>query len=721
MTDATRQRVEVLYAEQYQRVAVHSDRLFAGLLVGQWLFGIVLAVWISPRAWRGIESETHLHVWIAVLLGAAITSLPVLLVWQRPGTVLTRHAVAVAQLAFSALFIHLTGGRIETHFHVFGSLALLAFYRDWRVLVTASTVVVLDHCIRGYLLPESIYGVSAVEPLRWLEHAAWVVFEDVFLISSCIRGQREMRQISERYALAEAQTKLEAAARAANEANRLKGEFLANMSHEIRTPMSAVIGYADLLMDPQLGASDRVNYVQTIRRNGEHLLGIINDILDISRIEAGKMTAEQIVCSPAQLLVDVASLMRVRAVEKQLFFEVKFLTPVPETIQSDPMRVRQTLMNLVGNALKFTTTGGVRILVRTVDPSGERPELQFDVVDTGIGMTDEQLSRVFDPFAQADSSTTRRFGGTGLGLPICARLAGLLGGEVTATSTPERGSVFTLRVPTGALAGVRMLSDLTEATVTEPAPSEETVRLDCRVLLAEDGLDNQLLISTHLRRAGAEVVIAENGRLAVELAQQAARDGNAFDVILMDMQMPELDGYGATTRLRHQGYDTPIVALTAHAMAGDRERCINAGCTDYLAKPVARGLLLQTVAHHVRAHGSAELEQAKVYSEFSDDPDMAPLVEQFVRGLPSRCAAALDAAARRDLIGVRSFAHNLKGAGGGYGFPQITSAAAVLEQATMGEDEGRVQTALDEMVNLCRRARNSIPPQSAILERATYS
>ncbi|MDB4934560.1 MAG: luxQ 3, partial [Labilithrix sp.] len=329
-------RANALRDEHYANIAIRTDRLFVALLAGQWMFSVVLALVVSPRSWEGMTSQTHPHVWIALAAGGLLAVPPALLAWARPGAAITRYAIAVAQMAFGALLIHLTGGRIETHFHVFGSLAFLAFYRDFRVLLVATVVATLDHVARGAIWPESIYGVAAMQPLRWFEHAGWVIFEDVFLIAACLRGQKELAATAERHARLEAQAGLERGMAEAREASRAKSEFLANMSHEIRTPMTSIIGYADLLLDPETTATERVTHIQTIRRNGEHLLSILNDILDLSKIEAGKMTVEQVRCSPSMIIVDVASLMRVRAKEKGLFFEVHYQTPIPETIQSDP-------------------------------------------------------------------------------------------------------------------------------------------------------------------------------------------------------------------------------------------------------------------------------------------------------------------------------------------------------------------------------------------------
>jgi signal transduction histidine kinase/DNA-binding NarL/FixJ family response regulator len=510
------------------------------------------------------------------------------------------------------------------------------------------------------------------------------------------------RKLLERHA-----KELEAAHSESVEASRVKSEFLANMSHEIRTPMTAVIGYADLLLDPSLNASERVNHVQTIRRNGEHLMAVINDILDISKIEAGKLTVESIQTSPSQIVADVASLMRVRAVEKGLSFDIRYDGAIPETISSDPTRLRQILMNFVGNAIKFTERGGVRIVVRCEGSTGVSPRLVVDVIDTGIGMTTDQLDRVFASFSQADTSTTRRFGGSGLGLVISKRLATLLGGDVHVESAPGAGSTFRTSVPTGSLAGVPMLDGVAEAALPETPHSIRRVPSlppACRILLADDGYDNQVLISTYLVKSGAKVKVVPDGRQAVAEAAAAASAGNPYAVILMDMQMPELDGYGATSKLRQMGYSGPIIALTAHAMAGDRERCESAGCDEYLTKPVDRAKLVATVARFLGPRGGA-LDEALV-SVFMDDEDMKEIVHQFVRDLPDRSSAILRAYQSSDIATLRRLVHQLKGAAGGYGFPKITEVAGVVEAAIVeGQDPSTVRPKVEELASLCRRAR----------------
>ncbi len=402
-------------------------------------------------------------------------------------------------------------------------------------------------------------------------------------------------------------TDLVQARQAAEAATHAKSEFLANMSHEIRTPMTAILGFADVLLEHSASAtvsSEQVEAALTIKRNGEYLLTIINDILDLSKIEAGKMTVERIRCSPHQIVADVAALIGVRAEAKGLRFDVQYVGVLPDTICTDPVRIRQILINILGNAFKFTEVGGVELSV-ALDQCGPEPRLQFDVRDTGIGMTPEQVSRLFAPFSQADASTSRRFGGTGLGLTISRRLAEMLGGHIEVVSSRTgHGTHMRFSVATGSLVGVTLLADPGQAVVVGATRSAKGLLggsgpdSACRVLLAEDGPDNQRLIALYLRKAGAKVTVVDNGARAVAAALAARTGGTPFDVILMDMQMPELDGYEATRRLRDSGYDGAIVALTAHAMAQDRRKCLDAGCDEYASKPVDRELLVGCVQRY---------------------------------------------------------------------------------------------------------------------------
>ncbi len=400
---------------------------------------------------------------------------------------------------------------------------------------------------------------------------------------------------------------LEAARKAAETANKSKSEFLANMSHEIRTPMTAILGYADLLVDPSSPPKDRAEYISTIRRNGEHLLSIINDILDLSKIEADHLVLEATDMAPAQLIEEVVLSLRPRAYGKSLKVETEVTFPIPRTITGDPLRLRQILVNLVGNAIKFTESGTVKVKLGFDKASGS---LQFHVIDTGIGLAPEEKARLFQPFTQADTTVSRKFGGTGLGLTISQRLVKLMGGEITIESEKGKGSTFSFALPVGVPAPEALMLFPANRPVAdrEIKPQVDLAGFGARVLLAEDGPDNQRLISFLLRKAGLSVVVAENGRVAIDTLDRARAVGDRFDLIFMDMQMPILDGYSATRELRAKGVRTPIIALTAHAMSSDRDKCLAAGCDDYATKPIDRGALLalcERYLNHKRANRAA--------------------------------------------------------------------------------------------------------------------
>jgi PAS domain S-box-containing protein len=380
--------------------------------------------------------------------------------------------------------------------------------------------------------------------------------------------------------------KLDEARSLAERANLAKSQFLANMSHEIRTPLGAIMGFSELIKDESLNSSERGEYVKVVERNSSQLLRIIDDILDLSKVEAGMMSIENIEFSLAVALGDFSSFMALKAREKGIRFSAKMETDLPAAIYSDPTRLRQILMNVVGNAIKFTDQGFVELRVKFVEGF-----LIFEVEDTGRGISKEQEQNLFQAFAQADASTTRKYGGTGLGLVLTRRLSRALGGDFhLKRSELGEGSVFTVRIKATAAPGTKLFSEKSfEDPVIKPTvPAGKLAGI--KLLLVEDSPDNQALISIYLTKAGAIVDIASDGEQGLKLI-----GSKSYDIVLMDIQMPVMDGMTAIKKLRHQGYEKPVVALTAHAMKEERDRCLEAGFSDFLSKPVVKDELIQMV------------------------------------------------------------------------------------------------------------------------------
>ncbi|MCC7335648.1 MAG: response regulator [Pirellulaceae bacterium] len=513
---------------------------------------------------------------------------------------------------------------------------------------------------------------------------------------------------------------------AAEAASQSKSAFLANMSHEIRTPMNAVLGFTEVLRrNIERNEDKRRQHLNTIHSSGTHLLNLINDILDLSKIEAGRLEVECIACEAHRVIADVVTVMRVRADEKNIALDYQFDGVIPATIQSDPARLRQVLTNLVGNAIKFTERGGVRIVTSLVHGT-DRPQMKIQVVDTGIGMTEAGAAKIFDPFSQADASVTRRFGGTGLGLSISKRFAEALGGAVTVSSEVGVGSVFTVTIDTGPLDNVAMITP-NPAEMEIVAEDEQHLAIslpNMRVLLVDDGDENRQLMSLILEEAGTTYRTAENGLEAVQLATE-----QEWDVILMDMQMPVMDGYTATRTLRAQGYHKPIIALTAHAMQQAEQECRDAGCSGFMTKPINFDRLIATLAEIA---GIAVETTAKTLTlpdcepvaaevrEHDDEPIVSTLplhkerfrviVEQFASTLDERFDALESALMAGDTRTLAELSHSLKGASGNCGFSSLAEVAALLERSAQSSELETAPQVLDQL----RQIRNRIvTPRSA--------
>ncbi|WP_455197659.1 ATP-binding protein [Kaarinaea lacus] len=488
----------------------------------------------------------------------------------------------------------------------------------------------------------------------------------LLLVGSVIAKRVTHLVISKNSELEAKNMELEAAWFEAANATHAKSKFLANMSHEIRTPLTSIIGFAETLAEPNQSQDDLQHAAESIKHSGKHLSQIINDVLDISKIEAGQVELEMIPVSPTAIVAEVANMMEEKIKKKGLKFRSNFYFPLPKVITADPTRLRQILLNLLGNAAKFTSEGIVCINTYYLP---EKRLIKYEVSDTGIGMTPQSAAKVFEPFSQADKSTTRRFGGTGLGLSISKQLAEKMGGDIVCDSIQGVGSTFTATISIGNVGDPELIYEMNEISAVSEQKRDRPQRrkYSGRVLLAEDTIENQKLISLHLHRAGINVAIVDNGQEAVDAALH-----NHFDLILMDMQMPVLGGVEATRMLRSKGYFRPIVALTANTSQSDRETCMEAGVNDFLSKPIDFDHFFAVLQKYLDDE-PAEAHNQDSDCETREDRELQDLYSQFAQRLPEMLESIKLAAQQRDWTSLERHSHQLKGLGGSFGYHQLTA------------------------------------------------
>jgi PAS domain S-box-containing protein len=485
------------------------------------------------------------------------------------------------------------------------------------------------------------------------------------------------------------EAELQQARAVAESASRTKSDFLASMSHEIRTPMNSIMGIADLLAKTAL-TPEQDKYVQIFRRSGDNLLNLINDILDLSKVEASQLELERTGFSLNDHLEKVVEMVVARANEKGLVLVCEIAPDVPADLVGDPTRLRQVLLNLLGNAIKFTNAGAVSLRVERDLDFTVPTALRFTVSDTGIGIPAEKLGRIFERFTQADSSTTRRFGGSGLGLTICKRLVELMGGRIWVESVVDNGSLFAFAVPFEIWAAANWPVALPVGAGPElPLPP-------LRILLAEDSADNCTIAMAYLEDTPYRVEIAETGAIACEMFV-----AGHYDLVLMDRQMPVMDGLTATRTIRawekaNNRPPIPIIALTASALKGDRETCLAAGCTAFLTKPIKQDVLLQAIREH-SAVLPPSAEEDGPPAPLSLNQKIAIRIPAYLRNCRQNVSAMLEGLEKADFETLTILGHNMSGSGGAFGFQAISDIGAAIEQAAAEADVDASRKWIDEL------------------------
>ena len=513
----------------------------------------------------------------------------------------------------------------------------------------------------------------------------------------------------------------------ADAASQAKSQFLANMSHEIRTPMNAILGFTEVLRRGGLrDAGEAAKHLETIHSSGRHLLNLINDILDLSKVEAGRMTIEELPVAPHEAVHEVVRTLAERAAEKGLKLDVECPQAMPATIVCDPARLRQILTNLVGNAIKFTEHGSVAVRLRLA-PDADRTRYCIDVQDSGIGIPEDKLESVFEPFVQAEASTTRRFGGTGLGLTISRGFARAMGGDITVTSVQGQGTTFSLWLDAGDIAGTALLDAAALSATRSTASVAGNVRWQFppkRVLVVDDAEENRRLVRVLLEEVGLQVIEAENGRVALERVA-----AERLDAVLMDMQMPVMDGQTATRHLRQQGCTLPIIALTANAMKGFERELKEAGFSGFQTKPIDIDALLSDLAQRLGGQAVTATEanvttavalaapaspiaaDTPLVSRLSHHAKLGRIVLRFVEQLPDKLGQMERAAQDGNFGELAALAHWLKGAGGSMGYDDLYEPAKALEVAALGENTSAIGASLSELRGLTSRIECGVVKQ----------